>query len=439
MGFRAIDKVLNGAGFKNALVPRNEMYFSVWKGEFADPAVAEKIMELYGHKDDDGVVRLYRFPVVFPSENHEHFIEEMLECYTASGMKYHSELRPDGSRICVTKEKPPVNPATRRVVRLYGGRKNMLRPENDGLCIPEKCPEYQNHDCNERKHIRVFVPGATNMSTILEVPTGSFYGADQMKQVIEMVARACGGRIPLNIQMGMNGVPLFWLSKREVEVVMLDEKGDPKKVSQKVIHLDAEMEMAVMMSMAQSSAERASAAHTALTGNKLGTPVPALGFTPTIYAEDVVPMKVVNQDAPAENVQTRRDTVGTHGAMKIQDANPEKASTAPETHEAEDRPRQETIPAAAVPTAETQVAKPKSLQHAATDEVKALRQRVFQACKKIGIPPETFAKYACIRSDDGWGTNVDLLGEALAELSSVISSGDYDRYICDVEDFIDCP
>ena len=69
---------------------------------------------------------------------------------------------------------PPAPGAGRRVVRIFGGRKVTLRAENNGMCDPESCAEYQGKKCNLSGRFIFFVPGIKSISAF-ELPTNSFY------------------------------------------------------------------------------------------------------------------------------------------------------------------------------------------------------------------------------------------------------------------------
>ena len=78
------------------LVPRNVPYFTVRRVDFAMPELADLILEKFGEERDDGVRRLYRFPVVFPADVWQSIMPHALMCYGASQLKYWSQYSPDG-------------------------------------------------------------------------------------------------------------------------------------------------------------------------------------------------------------------------------------------------------------------------------------------------------------------------------------------------------
>src|SRR5450830_124719 len=53
---------------KTPLVPKNVAWFTVRPNDFPNPALAAQILEAFGEDRGDGVMRLYRFPVIFPAD-----------------------------------------------------------------------------------------------------------------------------------------------------------------------------------------------------------------------------------------------------------------------------------------------------------------------------------------------------------------------------------
>lgn len=53
---------------KAPLVPKNVAWFTVRPNDFPNPALAAQILAAFGEDRGDGVIRLYRFPVIFPAD-----------------------------------------------------------------------------------------------------------------------------------------------------------------------------------------------------------------------------------------------------------------------------------------------------------------------------------------------------------------------------------
>jgi hypothetical protein len=72
-----------------------------------------------------------------------------LAAWGAHEKHYWSQYSADGRvRHCMCHAPVPVDATGRRTIRLFGGRKTMIREDNGGLCEPEACREYQQRQCN---------------------------------------------------------------------------------------------------------------------------------------------------------------------------------------------------------------------------------------------------------------------------------------------------
>ena len=225
---------------KSPLTPRNVPYFTVRHADFTMPEVADAIMKLYASDRGDGP-HLYRFPIIFPVDNWAAVMPHGLNCYTRSEKIFWSEYGADGKRYCKTRGTPQIvgDDKAKRAVRPFGGRPVVLRAENDGLCVPENCKEYQNRQCNLTGSFLFYIQGIPGSSAI-ELPTTSFYSMQQARQKLEMVSFITGGRISGTL----NGKPIFYITKKQEEVSMLDpETGKPKKVKQWLIGIEADIDM----------------------------------------------------------------------------------------------------------------------------------------------------------------------------------------------------
>ncbi len=221
------------------LVPKNVPYFTVRRADFGMPEVADLILEKFGEDRGDGVVRLYRFPVVFPADAWQAIMPHALMCYGASQLKYWSEYSPDGrERYCMTFEPVPVDGNGKRTVRIFGGRKHVLRAENGGRCDPETCAEYQAKQCNLTGRFLFLIPGIPSINAI-ELATNSFYSMNAARQTLETVGFLRGGRIGGFL----DGKTSFWLTKRQHEVSMIGEDGQPRRVAQWLIELEAPVDL----------------------------------------------------------------------------------------------------------------------------------------------------------------------------------------------------
>lgn len=424
-GFAGVERELEKAGFKNALVPHNEEFFSVWRHEFHDPTLADRILEAYGEqRGNDPVRRLYRFPILFYHLSADEIINGSLMCFKGSGIKYWSEYKADGTRVCMMKQKPPVNLKTQRVVRTFGGRKDVPRPENNGICDPENCPEYQNMECSERFKILGYIPGVCKASDLLEIPTGSYYSTDRMRQVIQQVASVCGGQIPLRIQRGVNGNPLFWISKHWEEVVRIDERGEPKKQGQWLIHLDADIELALLMDLhdAFNRASNAPQAYKALTGKGVDihhTPA-AIIHAPTEALETVPDQGMQEKENAAESDESRetRTPCADEKYVVVEQESP-------------------AIPADFSEEVTSKSPVNSSVQPTERQLIASLRKKTLVLCNRVGVDAMLFTAYATDKFGEGWGSRMDSLKLAIAELEDVITKGYADQYADDLKAIVE--
>lgn len=241
-GWDEIEKQVKAKiGFtKSPLTPKNVPYFTVFRHDFSIPEVADKIMELYGSDGPDGF-RLYRFPVIFPVDFWQTLLPHRLRVYTANELVYWSEYAADGTRYC--KMHAPVemigDDKNKRAKRPFGGRSIILRPENDGICNPNNCPEYQVRKCTLSGAYLFYIPGIPGTSAI-ELPTTSIYSLMQARQKMEMIAFMRGGKISGTVA----GKPMFFISKKLQEVSQIDPAtGKPKRVKQWLIELESTLDM----------------------------------------------------------------------------------------------------------------------------------------------------------------------------------------------------
>jgi hypothetical protein len=225
------------------LVPKNVAYFTARRADFGLPEVADLIVRKFGEERGDGVRRLYRFPVVFPADRWQAIMPHALTCYGANELKYWSAYSADGrERHCMTFERVPVDAGTKRAIRIFGGRRHVRRTDNDGRCDPEGCPEYQARQCNLSGRFIFLIPGIPSLNA-LELVTNSFYSMNAARQTLETVGFLRGGRIGGFL----DGATSFWLTKKRHEVAMIDEDGQPRRVAQWLIELEAPVDLARLL------------------------------------------------------------------------------------------------------------------------------------------------------------------------------------------------
>lgn len=243
--FDQIERAIVAAvpALKHPLVPRNVPWFTVRGQDFPNPVLAQQILDTYGENRGEGR-RLYRFPVVFPSDQWQMVMPHELAAWSTHEKRYWSEYAPDGrTRMCMCHAPVPMLPSGKRAVRLFGGRKTVPRPENGGRCDPESCAEYQARQCNLTGRFVFFIPGIRSISAF-ELQTNSFYAMNAAIQKFETIAFMRGGRISGFLD--RDRTP-FYLSKRLMEVAHIDEQGQAVRVPQWIIELEAPVDLTALL------------------------------------------------------------------------------------------------------------------------------------------------------------------------------------------------
>ena len=243
--FEQIERAIAEAlpNLKTPLVPRNVPWFTVRAQDFPNPVIAREILDAYGEDRGEGW-RLYRFPVVFPSDYWQTVMPHELAAWGAHEKHYWSQYSADGRvRHCMCHAPVPVDETGRRTIRLFGGRKTMIREDNGGLCEPEACREYQQRQCNLTGRFLFFIPGIRSISAF-ELHTNSFYAMNAAIQKFETVGFLRGGRISGFLD--RQRTP-FYLTKRLMEVAHIDEQGRAVRVPQWIIDLEAPVDVTTLL------------------------------------------------------------------------------------------------------------------------------------------------------------------------------------------------
>lgn len=233
--FEAIEKRIKEAvpNIENPLIPCNVPYFTARRGDFLMPEIATQIMDQYAEDRGEGVKRLFRFPIVFAADNLLDVMPHKLAVYGAGSIKFWSTFSDEnGERKCMTFAPIP-KAGNGKAVRLFGGRKEIARPDTAGKCDPENCREYQARLCNVTGKLLFYIPGITSISPI-ELPTHSIYGLDSIRETLNTIAAMRGGRISGFLQQR----EAFWLTKTLKEVPHIDEDGRAVRVRQWIIGLE---------------------------------------------------------------------------------------------------------------------------------------------------------------------------------------------------------
>ena len=401
-GFDAIERELAGAlpDLKNPLTPKNVPYFTVRGEDFPNPELARQIMDLYAEDRGDGVQRLYRFPVVFPADAWQNVMPHELVTWTSSERRFWSEYSEDGqTRYCKTYEQPPAPGAGRRVVRIFGGRKVTLRAENNGLCDPESCAEYQGKKCNLSGRFIFFVPGIKSISAF-ELPTNSFYAMQAAIEKFQTIGFMRGGRISGFLD-GQR-TP-FYISKRLVEVSRIDEEGRPTRVAQWLIELEAPVDPTALLRHDEDLDAlelRAADAANVLQGHGGGT------STVQVVSEDGVieatsPSPVVEQAGERGQRSSGASTASRPAAPAPARAEPARSA----------QPKRGEAPLAGRPAAADAGVEAKEVAW------------LFDAAAALGVDAESYERYATKRWGQGWKKAAGGRKRALEDLTPFQDDG----------------
>jgi hypothetical protein len=137
----------------------------------------------------------------------------------------------------------PMDSTGRRTIRIFGGRKTMLREDNGGVCDPESCPQYQARQCNLTGRFLFFIPGIRTISA-LELPTTSFYAMSNAIRRFQAIGHMRGGRISGFLGRSRE---TFYLTKVLREVPHIDENGRAVRVPQWIIELEAPIDVTALL------------------------------------------------------------------------------------------------------------------------------------------------------------------------------------------------
>jgi len=303
--FDTIEREIRQAApnLKNPLHPANVPYFSVRRGDFPMPELADRLLEMYGQEREDGVRRLYRFPAIFVADAWEVLMPHNLQVWAAGKRKYWADYDTSGDRRCKTYATVPKDSAG-HVIRLFGGRKVVDRPEFGGRCEPEQCPQYQTRQCNLDARLLFIVPGLPTVN-LIALPTRSFYSMDGIRQQLLHVGSMRGGRLSGYLL----GQQTFWITKVLKDVTRIDDSGEAVKGPAWLIELQAPIDVGSLL-LAHVPAHAAAAAEAAacILESSVVEAATAHGATAARF-EDRAPSNAVSPSASRSKLKQLRSEV----------------------------------------------------------------------------------------------------------------------------------
>ncbi|AOY97594.1 hypothetical protein BKK79_37305 (plasmid) [Cupriavidus sp. USMAA2-4] len=228
--------------------PINTQYFNVNAADFEMPEFAKLILERHGEIRGDGPARLYRFPIVFHTDQLLDFFPHAFKAYGGS-VNYESRYGHDGKRYCMYRE--PVSPEQikqQRAQRMKFMPRRDLVPRGD--CVPETCQEYMQGLCKFHGELHFYVPGIPTVGPVV-MGTTSQYAAEGIFSDL-MRIKAALGTIP-RFNPFQPGKPIYWLTKVQETRTYYDEEGNKRLGLQWVPKLTADLDMAKALSLSSAS------------------------------------------------------------------------------------------------------------------------------------------------------------------------------------------
>ncbi|MGQ7932702.1 recombination directionality factor [Paraburkholderia sp. D1E] len=397
--FEAIDEVLESRfRLKNALIPRNSPYFTCRRSDFTNPDVASEILRLYGEDRGQGV-KLYRFPVLFAFNDWMGNLPNQMTAWGTTGRKFFSEYGNDGQRYCKTYAKVERDPRAQRATRTFGGRDIIFRQDEaipDGICDPERCPQYQSRQCNLSASFIFAIPDIKGLG-LIELPTNSIYVLQKAYSAMQTVVLARGR---------LTGTR-FWISKREFDITRIGDNGEALRAKQMLTVLDAEIDIGSLLDGADDAEPALEAANRAVAlveagGNVL--PLRVDGSIDTGNLESDVQVQGVSE---SPHVESQASFAGHSG-----NADGEPAARSPES-------------GSLLAHVMDRAGEPPD-GNADTESIEEKRDRMSDLLKRLGLGAEDrkhdFKVFAHARFGRGWVERVQDVDAMNARLEQALSA-----------------
>lgn len=239
--FNEIERQITAAtGITQSMYPRNTAYFNVSSSDFAMPELANLIVQRFGEVREEHSLekQLYRFPVVFHSDDLAEIYPNMLKRYGGEP-GYESHYGEDGERYCrylpaVTAEQL-AHQKTNRFKRAPR-RAHVIRSK----CDPNTCNEFLQGQCRFRGRLHFYIPGIPTTG-LLSMETTSEYAAETIWSDLERIHKALGC-IP-RANPNKPGANIFYLTKVLEERAYFDGDGKRQTGYQWVPKLQADIDL----------------------------------------------------------------------------------------------------------------------------------------------------------------------------------------------------
>lgn len=242
--FSEIEKLIKDAtGLENPMYPLNTPFFNVAASDFGMPEIASMIVDQFGEiREGDSQKRLYRFPVVFHSDNLNDFYPNEFRRYGGKP-NYESHVGDDGEQYCrylpeVTQEMLAEQKIQR--IKRPPRREKVIR----GKCDPNVCPEYLQGQCKFRGRLLFYIPGIPTTG-LLGMETTSEYAAEAIWGTLSDIRRDIG-HIP-RCNPNKPGSHIFFISKILAPRTYYNEAGQKKSGLQWVPVIQADIDMGTLL------------------------------------------------------------------------------------------------------------------------------------------------------------------------------------------------
>lgn len=221
---------------KSPLQPANTLYFVFDQARCNIPGIASMVLDKYGEIREDGVKRVYSFPVVFFGADKESISRQGFDAWKMGKHHRWSRVLADGDRHCLSFEELKPDPKARR--KRWGGRKKT----DLGICDPNRCDLFLDGGCVHSIELYFRIPG---------IPTGSMFFALKTNSIMSLLELSGDPEDPESMGIldyakrdfgrihGLfHGKPLFALTKSIDDVSRTDWKtGTQHKERKEIIHL----------------------------------------------------------------------------------------------------------------------------------------------------------------------------------------------------------
>ncbi|CAN7639432.1 recombination directionality factor [Massilia sp. LjRoot122] len=274
-------KIKEVTDLTNPMFPRNTQYFSVAASDFGMPEIAQMIVDRYGEvRDGDAEKRLYRFPVVFHSDDMNEVYPNQFKRH-GGDPNYESHYGEDGIRYCrylpeITAEQLALN-KTRRIKKMPR-REKVVR----GQCEPGICHEFQQGQCKFRGRLMFYIPGIPTTG-LMVMETSSEYAAEGIWMDLQRILDTLG-TIP-RMNPSKPDAPVFYITKVLEQRTYFDEGGNKKTGNQWVPKLQADIDIGRLLQTGRTIALPAAS-----------TPVAWLAAPKGMPSADLLPAPAVIDD-----------------------------------------------------------------------------------------------------------------------------------------------